>query len=814
MEDFEKLGAFYLGRPYDLSAKKREEAPLLYDSRDLVTHAVCVGMTGSGKTGLCTVLIEEALIDGVPAIVIDPKGDLGNLLLSFPDLAPESFQPWVNEDEARKLGVSAEELAAREAERWKTGLAEWGQSASRIKRLRDATEIALYTPGSTAGLPVNILQSFGAPPQEIRDDSDLFQERVTTTATSVLGLVGLAVDPLKSREHILVAKILEALWSDAVDASLPVLIQHVQKPPFDRVGALRVDDFYPENDRFALATVLNNLLAAPGFDAWLSGDPLDVSALLRSSSGKARCAIFSIAHLNDSERMFFVSLLLNEVLAWARSQSGTTSLRALLYMDEIFGFFPPVANPPSKEPLLLLLKQARAYGLGVVLATQNPVDLDYKGLANTGTWLIGRLQTERDKARVMDGLEGVSATAGGAFDRQAMEQLIAGLGKRLFLLHNVHDDELVIFESRWALSYLCGPLTRAQIKRLTPGSGSDAPTKGGPEASPVSRAAPGVPRAPATSAQPVGPVLPPEIVQHFLPTETLAGESQSDTPTTGPMTYQPMVLGAANLHFVDARKGVDVTRPVVALTPITTEAVPVDWARATLVDLSTGELESSPQDGAHFADLPSAAGKPASYGRWGKAFARWAYSSQTIELFKHPETGQLSKPGESERDFRARVDQSGREARDELVEKLREKYAPKQASLEERLRRAEQRLDKEQQDVSQSGIQTAVSVGATILGAMLGRKRLSVRTLGRAATAARGAGRVRRERDDVARASENVEAIRQQIADLEGRLKADLTKLDARARATGDLQTLAVRPRKADIEVTLVALAWVPATSA
>ncbi|MGH9161165.1 MAG: helicase HerA domain-containing protein [Vicinamibacteraceae bacterium] len=807
MEDFEKLGAFYLGRPYDVSAKKPQEGLLLYDSKDLVTHAVCVGMTGSGKTGLCIVLIEEALIDGVPAIVIDPKGDLGNLLLAFPDLAPESFRPWVSEDEARKSGVSVEELAAREAERWKAGLAEWGQSADRIKRLRDAAEIALYTPGSTAGSPVNILESFGAPPQEMRDDSDLFQERIATTATSVLGLVGLAVDPLKSREHILVAKILEALWSAGKDASLSVLIQHVHKPPFDRVGALGLNDFYPEKDRFELATTLNNLLAAPGFDAWLSGDPLDVGGLLRSSSGKPRCAIFSIAHLNDSERMFFVSLLLNQVLAWTRSQPGTTSLRALLYMDEIFGFFPPVANPPSKEPLLRLLKQARAYGVGLVLATQNPVDLDYKGLANTGTWMIGRLQTERDKARVMDGLEGVSATAGGTFDRQAMEQLIAGLGKRVFLLHNVHDEAPVTFESRWALSYLCGPLTRAQIKQLKTSTGADTGTKETPATPPAPPAAPAVPDSSVGATRGGAPVLP-DIVQHFVPAQ--AALAAKELQPGAAILYHPMVLGAANLHFVDARKGVDVTRAVMAMTPITTEAVPVNWARATLADLSVGALEPSPQDGARFADLPPAAGKARSYPTWSKAFAKWLSSSQTIELFEHPQTRQVSKPGESERDFRARIDHAGREARDELVEKLREKYGAKQASLEERLRRAEQRLGKEQQDVTQSGVQTAISVGATILGAVLGRRRVGVGTLGRAATAARGAGRVQRERDDAERASENVETVRQQIADLEARLKADLAKLDASAHATNELQKIALRPRKANIDVTLVALAWVP----
>src|SRR5215813_10370202 len=452
--DFEKLGAFYLGRPYDLAAKQVEPGWLLYDSKDLVTHAVCVGMTGSGKTGLCLALLEEAAIDNVPAIIIDPKGDLGNLLLTFPTLQGKDFQPWINEDDARKKGLSSADYANQQAELWKNGLQTWQQDGARIQRLRDAADFAIYTPGSNAGLPVSILKSFAVPAEDVRNDQELLHERINTTVTSLLGLLGIEADPLQSREHILLSTILDHTWKQDADLDLAALIHAIQSPPVAKIGVMDMESFFPSKDRFALAMKLNNLLAAPGFQTWLEGEALDIQHLLYTPTGKPRLAIFSIAHLSDAERMFFVTLLLSQTVGWMRTQSGTTSLRALLYMDEIFGYFPPVANPPSKLPLMTLLKQARAFGLGVVLATQNPVDLDYKGLANTGTWFIGRLQTERDKARVLEGLEGIAAGAGQKFDKQQMEQLLAGLSNRIFLLNNVHEDEPEVFETRWAMSYL------------------------------------------------------------------------------------------------------------------------------------------------------------------------------------------------------------------------------------------------------------------------------------------------------------------------------------------------------------------------
>ncbi|MBF8300352.1 MAG: uncharacterized protein HW394_722, partial [Acidobacteria bacterium] len=409
------------------------------------------------------------------------RHDLSNLLLTFPNLAPEEFAPWVNEDDARRKGQSVAEFAADQAALWKKGLASWGQDGARIARLKNAAEFTIYTPGSTAGVPLSIVKSFAAPAAFIASDAELLRDRIQTTATSVLGLVGVDADPIRSREHILLSTIFQSAWTQGRDLTLPDIIQQIQTPPVARVGVMDLDSFFPARERFALAMSLNNLLAAPGFDVWMQGEALDIGHLLWGADGKPRVSICSIAHLGDAERMFFVSLLLNQVVGWMRSQPGTTSLRAIVYMDEIFGYFPPVSNPPSKAPLLTLLKQARAYGVGIVLATQNPVDLDYKGLANTGTWFLGRLQTERDKARVLDGLEGSATTTGRPFDRQAMEQTLAGLASRIFVMNNVHEDAPVVFESRWALSYLRGPLGRNEIRRLMAGRPAAAPA--GPAAS-------------------------------------------------------------------------------------------------------------------------------------------------------------------------------------------------------------------------------------------------------------------------------------------------------------------------------------------
>ena len=788
MQDFEKLGVFYLGK------NKSNDDLLLYDSKDLVTHAVCVGMTGSGKTGLCISLLEEAAIDNIPAIMIDPKGDLCNLLLTFPNLAPQDFTPWVEE------GVDP----AQQATFWKEGLAKWGEDGARIKRLQDAADFRIYTPGSNAGLPVSILKSFAAPPEAIRQDNESLAERISTTVTSLLALVGIEADPVRSREHILISNILNQEWSNGKDLDIAGLIQKVQSPSITKIGVMDLDSFFPADDRFQLAMALNNLLASPSFASWMEGEALDIARFLHTDGGKPRLSIFSIAHLGDAERMFFVSLLLNQVLGWMRTQSGTSSLRAILYMDEIFGYFPPVANPPSKLPLLTLLKQGRAFGLGVVLATQNPVDLDYKGLANTGTWFIGRLQTERDKARVLEGLEGIAAGTGQKFDKQAMEQLLAGLDKRIFLLNNVHDDGPELFETRWALSYLRGPLTRAQIKLLM-----DPLKQGGPIVTPAAASAnaPTVAAASApvssTPAKNERALLPPDITQYFIPVRG-SGDANST------LTYHPTLLGAAEVRYSDS-KSVDLVQQVKLLAAFSDGPVNLDWDSAVALDLPVEDLESEAQTGAQFGEVPGDATKAKSYASWRKDLGSWLYRNQRLELFESPTLDIVSNPGESERDFRVRLQQIGREQRDDAVEKLRRKYAPKLEQLEERKRRAEQAVAREAEQAKGQKVQTAISFGATLLSSFLGRKRTSLSTLGRATTAVRGVGRSMKESQDVDRAEENVVSISQKLADLEAEFQLETSELEKSLDPqTEQLEKVSLKPTKANIAVKVLTLAWAP----
>jgi hypothetical protein len=806
MQEYEKLGAFYLGKEYDLKTKKATDALILYDSKDLVTHAVVLGMTGSGKTGLCIGLIEEAAIDGIPSILIDPKGDLCDLLLTFPSLAPQDFLPWINQDEARQKGLSPQDYAAKQAKQWADGLASWGQDGARIQRLRDAADFRIYTPASSAGIPISILKSFAAPPPEVMEDAEMIRERIATTVTSLLGLTGIEADPVQSREFILLSSIIEYMWRQGRDLDLAQLITQVQNPPVSKIGVLDIESFYPSKDRFALVMALNNLLASPGFNAWLEGEPLDIGSILYTPQGKPRVAIFSIAHLNDAQRMFFVSLLLNQVLGWMRAQPGTTSLRALLYMDEIFGYLPPLGNPPSKMPMLTLLKQARAFGLGLVLATQNPVDLDYKALSNAGTWFIGRLQTERDKARVLDGLEGAAVAAGSGFDRKSMDTLISGLGSRVFLLNNTHEDEPVVMTTRWVLSYLPGPLTREQIRTLM------APVKaaGGPAAAPAPAAqAVAAPVAAARAAEPSvaaqAPALPPDIPQCYLPVRGRA-------PAGSQLVYQPRVMAVARVSFADTKSRVNMLKEYQYLTRVQDAAIPVEWEDAENIKVAISDLERRPAEtsagAARFASLPGPAGLARNYAAWEREFSTWLYGSQALELFYSPNYKVYSKPGEEERDFRIRLSQSAREQRDDLVEELRKKYAPKIATLKERQRRAEQTVAREKEQARQAGLQTAISIGASLLGAFTGRKS-SARSS--ATSAARGIGRSMSQSSDVGRAEDTVETIQKQLAELNAEFEAESAELAARVDpASEELQTVTIRPKKADINVQLLTLAWAP----
>ncbi|MFC2157104.1 ATP-binding protein [Acidobacteriota bacterium] len=796
-QDFEKTGVFYLGRKYDLEKSRILEELLLYDSKDLTTHAVCVGMTGSGKTGLCIGLLEEAAIDGIPAIAIDPKGDLGNLMLTFPDLKSEDFFPWIDPEEAARKGASPKEYAGKTAALWKKGLSDWGQDGERIRLFQKSADVSIYTPGSQAGRPLSILRSFDAPSGDLIQDTDALRDRVLSAVSGLLTLVGIDTDPIRSREHILLSNILYHAWSQARSLDIAQLINEIQNPPFQKVGVFDLSSFFPAKDRFSLAMALNNLLASPGFSAWMEGDPLNIGRLLFTEQGRPRLSILSIAHLSDQERMFFVTLLLNEVVAWMRTQPGTSSLRALLYMDEIFGYFPPSAVPPSKKPMLTLLKQARAYGLGVVLATQNPVDLDYKGLSNTGTWFIGRLQTERDKDRVLDGLEGVSATTGTGFERKRMEKTISSLDKRVFLLHNVHEDEPVLFNTRWVLSYLRGPLTRTQIQTLMASQKEVDKKSAAADFAPAKKQKTG-----KTSAQ--KPMIPPDISQYYIPIKQATGEGER-------LLYRPNLYITSKLHFVNSPNGIDTWKTEAFLTDVPDDTHPPIWDQAISVDKDTFDLGNLGEPEGQYAPLSSAALKKANYSSWKKGFSTFLYQNRSLTLWNCPELKAVSHEGEPKGEFIGRLTQIAHEKRDIQVEKLRKKYAPKLATLQDRQRRALARLDKEKSQYSQQKMQTVISMGATVLGALFGRKLGSLGNVGRATTSVRGMGRAAREKQDIKRAQDEIRIIQERIAEMEVQFRTELSAVQTALQPEDlTIQEKPVKPRKSDIIVSDVVLVWTP----
>lgn len=796
MQHFEKLGAFYLGKQVDPQTKKRGTEYLLYDSKNMTTHAVCVGMTGSGKTGLCVGVLEEAAIDGIPAIVIDPKGDMTNLMLSFPDLAPAEFEPWVNSEEAAGKGMSVKEFSAEQAQIWRNGLAEWEQDGNRIRMMRQKTSFEIYTPGSTAGKPVSIVNLFSSPPAEILNDAETVNELAGGTASSLLGLLGIDADPIQSREHILISNILLTAWKNGNGMDLPYLIMSIQKPPFDQIGVMALDSFYPEKDRFALSMLFNNLLASPGFYSWMQGEPLDIDNLLYTAEGKPRISILAISHLNEAERMFFVSLLLNKIVSWVRSQPGTSSLRALLYMDEIFGYFPPVANPPSKTPLLTLLKQARAFGLGVMLTTQNPMDLDYKGLANMGTWFIGRLQTDRDKARLLDGLEGALASSGNSFDRAEMDDLLSSLGKRIFLMNNVHEEEMVLFETRWCMSYLRGPLMRNEIQMLT--QSQDKPL---PAAFPSPVRETKVPDTFTGISGSAAPAIPDDIIQMYLP---YRGGSSG-------IAYRASLTALTEVHFNDPKNGISDSVKEMRFTQIEDSMVPVDWTKSEAITFTTDDLERSGAEGAPFLLANPECFKKTSYTAWERDLTDYLFRNSTMTLFRNEHLKKISRPGETERDFRIRLDQESREERDVAIEKLRSTYAKKAATLEERVRKAEQAVQREKDQAKDAGFQTAVSLGSTILSALLGTKKISATSLGRAATTVKGVGRSVRQQGDVSRSKETVDTYKAQLEQLEVDLQNDIDALTEKVESkTSDVTTTEIRPLKRDCLVKAVVLTWEP----
>ncbi|MEZ6153472.1 MAG: ATP-binding protein [Pirellulaceae bacterium] len=798
LPDYEKIGSFYLGKKYELAGRRLLDEKVLYDAKDLTTHAMCVGMTGSGKTGLCLSLLEEAAIDGIPAICLDPKGDLGNLLLAFPNLAPGDFKPWLEASEASRKGLDLDQYAQETATKWRDGLQSWDQDADRVRRYVNSVDMAIYTPGSNSGIPMTVLKSFDAPPQEVIDDSEVMRERVAGAASGLLTLMGITADPLSSREHILLSNIFDMAWRAGRNLDLPDLIRSIQTPPMDKIGVFDLESFYPSSERLKLSMSLNNLLASPSFGGWLEGAQLDIKKLLYTDQGKPRLSIISIAHLSDSERMFFVTILLNELLGWMRTQPGTSSLRALFYMDEVYGYFPPVSKPPSKPPMLVLLKQARAFGLGIVLATQNPVDLDYKGLSNIGTWFLGRLQTQRDKERVLEGLEGAAAQTGTRFDRGAMEQTLAALGNRVFLMNNVHDHAPTIFQTRWAMSYLRGPLSRDQIQTLMEPRRHELSRGGSKSTADVALVSSTQATAPAL-AENSRPIVPNDVAERFwLPSKPpLAGRT---------LVYHPGLLATVSCHYVRVSADLDTWVDRSLVYQLDRKLANDVWLAAREMPPGVLELSGQPEDGYGFSELPGEMLNSKQYKSWEKDLADHLYRRVPAKLFQCEEIKKTSQLGQSELDARLSWGHEIRELRDAEKEKLRAKYAGKLDSLESKIRTAQQRLDRERAQYDQQKWNTVLNVGQTLLGMLVGNK---VRS--RSATAGRSLGRAAQERSDTRLANDQLQDLMNERYKLEHECDEEVRALGERYRPESlTLEAIEVPCRKGDVKVNLLALLWIP----
>jgi hypothetical protein len=799
-------GKFYLGRNYDLKKDAITEEPLLYDPDDLTTHGVVFGMTGSGKTGLCIGLLEEAALNNIPALLIDPKGDITNALLHFPDLLPDDFEPWINQDEARRDDKSPAEMAEKTATLWKNGLSEWGIDSSRIKELKDSAEFAIFTPGSDAGIPISILASLKAPSISWKKHREINLERISSTATAILGLVGFEdIDPVKSKEHILLANIFEHAWSQGNDLELSDLILQVQNPPIKKLGVFDIDTFFAPKDRSKLALQLNNILAAPSFQSWLEGQALDIQDLLYTSSGKIRHSVFTLSHLSDSERMFFVTLLYSAIETWMRTQSGTQSLRALIYFDEIHGYLPPVAEPPSKAPMLRMLKQARAFGVGQLLATQNPVDVDYKGLSNAGTWFIGKLQADRDKDRLLDGLEGA---AQGSFKRADYDKLISKLNKRVFLLHNVHEKKPAIFHTRWVMNYLAGPLTRAQIPALNKLVGakwssakkstSKSQSKKSKEPSPMSESLSSKP----TIASGFQEVFMPASLNLDSSANTSRRTLPAGTKSDG-LQYRPALYAQADIRYIKRTYDLDYEQKLSALVEDVTEGE-IRFEEFQVDAIDARDFDRGPEPKASFESMASSIGTAKAAAALEKQFADWIYRGTEVEVWENKTLKLFGAPDLSEADFLKLSEKAADEKRDAEVGKAKLANDKKLKALKKRLNREMRELEEDKSEVGQRRMEEMGTHLDNVIGLFGGRsRRLSTSLTKRRMTS--------KAQADVKESEQAIAEMGEELQDLTELIQEQLQEIDDRWDAVAtEISHIPVKPLKKDIFVSQFAIAWLP----
>jgi len=806
---------FYLGRAYDPINQTVIDKQVMYDPADLTTHAVVTGMTGSGKTGLCIALLEEAALNGIPAIIIDPKGDLTNLMLHFPDLAPQDFQPWIDSELARRAGKTLEQIATDASMSWRDGLKEWGIPQEHVLALKNAAQFAIFTPGSDAGIPVSVLSSLAAPELSWKDNREVLREKIGSTVTALLGLVGYSdIDPLRSREHILLANIFESAWSQGKDVELSELVLQIQSPPFDKLGAFAVDTFFPAKDRMELAMALNNILAAPTFETWREGQTLNIASMLHTEDGRPRHNIFYLAHLSDAERMFFVTLLLSAVETWMRTQSGVTSLRALLYMDEIYGYLPPQRNPPSKQPLLRMLKSARAFGLGLLLATQNPVDVDYKALSNAGTWFIGKLQTEQDKNRLLDGLE--SATGG--ISRMVFDRLISSLGKRVFVLHNIHAKQPDVFQTRWTMNFLAGPLTRNRIHDLNKLANADAALQTQPRPAPVITTTPTL--RPTSSQAPTAniqssstkPPIPAWIREYFLPQNYSLPEAFSAAQQTMPaevmidgVIYRPALLASAQVRILDRKHGVDSELTRTALVKSPEKRGSIRWEDYPLSASVLDNIDTSPVPSARFSSIDSPLNDVKLMTALQKDFTDWVFRNSSVKARANQVLKVFAGPDISPADFMKACAEAARDARDAEIEKKTAQLDRQLKTLEDKLAREERELQMDQNELAgrkrEEG-SNLLEIGASVLG--VGRKK--------SVTSQFSKNRLtNKAKADVEESVDTIAQYKEQIAELEKRREETIAEINNRwGSVVNEITEVTIAPKKTDVFIKLFGVAWIP----
>lgn len=779
--DYEKLKLFYIGK------EKVDDnfVPLVYKNKDLLTHAAIIGMTGSGKTGLGISLLEEAAIDNIPSIIIDPKGDMTNLLLTFPSLQGSDFEPWIEEQDAINNGQTLKEFANNTANLWKNGLEKDFQSASRIEKLKNSADFTIYTPGSDAGVQISILSSFKAPNKEVIEDNDLLVSLVNSTVSSILSLIEEKSDTT-SKESILISSIFMNYFKENKDLTLEELITLIVTPPFSKIGVFDLETFFAQSERLKLALKLNNIIANPSFKTWIEGETLDISNLLYDETGKAKVSIFSIAHLNDSQRMFFVTLLLNQMVAWMRRQEGTTSLKALLYMDEIFGYFPPNSNPPSKQPMLTLLKQARSFGIGIILSTQNPVDIDYKGLANIGTWFIGRLQTKQDKEKVIDGL---SSANEGNLNKDEVMNLISNLEKRNFILKNINEDGIKIFETRWALSYLKGPISKDGIKKLmSEKKKENIPTQK-------------VENENQTTQINIEKGIPKPIITSNL-TEKYLYSSQNSA-----YYLQPYLICSCDVHYIDAPKNIDFEEKISYKIYLDENMKNIDFEEKE--ELGNNSFEEKEKPNSFYYELPSFIQKEKDLKIIEKDFMDYIYRNSKLTLYKNEFLKITSKQTESLNDFKIRLQDRLNEKIDFEVEKLKIKFVKENDSIEAKLSKLYEKLQKEEIQATSTTTDTIISIGTSLLGAFFGNSVINKTNIGKVATSAKGASKILKERNDVKQVENEILELQQQKEALKTLLENELEKINlANQSSNFPIEEIFIKPKRSDIYNTKLVLLW------